>query len=256
MTIDANPEEPTLPVSAAEDVISWIERQPFSHKGQHRNYTVGLTDDGNMIISKENGITEDAEGMRELREMIGTTDWYHLYEPTVYLAQFFNGDGGGNHGEMCVLAAADRLRETLKYVLCSGDNCLACYGTMSAYEVESGNDPSARPQQSWMHPRGRLMMGTGLTAPWPDQLAELGRYNACDAAGRATFAYKDTKRCSTRAEGQFQVFLPRPGAVHQAASGPYLRVIHIGHYPSPALPESVDSAIRGIDIVLHTGTDS
>jgi hypothetical protein len=197
-----------LPVAAATDVIGWITVQPFFTQAQQTNYAVGLTTGDNMIISKVGGVTLQTNGMAALQAQLQTYPWYVAQQPQVHLAKKYTSGGVSNHGEMCVLAAADALADPLGHILCTGDNCPACADTLAAYGVATGNVTSGGTQTGWSHPRGRLAMGSSLGASWAQQMAELAAYNALGTpATRSAFGHLHTQRTSTDPHGDSQRIL-------------------------------------------------
>ncbi|MBB5873362.1 hypothetical protein F4553_006796 [Allocatelliglobosispora scoriae] len=193
-----------LPNVATTNVITWIMAQPFFINNQAPNFAVGLSGD-TMIISKVGGITLRAGGMAALQAQIQTYPWYVAGTTVVYLAKKFTSDGASNHGEMCVLAAADDLGLVLNRMECTGANCAACFQTLGAYGVPTVNVMAAGSQVGWAHPRGRLAMGTAVNDRWDDQVAELPGYNAlATTAARNAFAHQHTMRTLSMPQGDWE----------------------------------------------------
>jgi len=199
----------TQPMNNAvvDDLIKWIKKQEFYLKGQQPNYAVGLTANGNLIISKVGGLTDRTGGMDDLQTEIQQTQWFSDNAPTVYLAKKYGGDGNSNHGEMCVLAAADALGEQLTYIKCTGDNCPACFAMLASAGVATGNAQATGTQAGWVHPRGRMALGTGLTSSWSDQIKELNAYNQLTAGEQKKFVHKHTQPGSVTPQGASTVLI-------------------------------------------------
>lgn len=199
----------TQPMNNAvvDDLIEWIEEQDFYLKGQQPNYAVGLTASGNLIISKVGGVTEKTTGMLDLQKEVSESQWFSDNAPTVYLAQKYGGDGNSNHGEMCVLAAADALGEQLVYIKCTGDNCPACFAMLASAGVATGNAQATGTQSGWVHPRGRMNLGTQLPSRWTDQIQELNAYNQLTPDQRRKFVHKHTQPGSVTPQGATTVLI-------------------------------------------------
>lgn len=187
-----------------DDVVDWIKQQDFFLNSQALNYAVGITTSDNMIISKVAGVTTKTSGMSDLIAQIKKQDWWSTQIKGLYLAGTFGGDGGSNHGEMCVLAAADELGEELAEMGCTGDNCPACATMLSDAAVTTRNETAKGSQSGWIHPRGRMALGSQLNRDWAGQIDELKAFNKLDEDDRDDFKHKLTQRAGRDPKGKFQ----------------------------------------------------
>ena len=155
---------------AANGIIDWLNENGY---GGDSNYTVGVDKDDDLIISKVNGVTEDADAMVALGPIIVQKEWN--LERRIFLAQKFNTAVGSNHAEMCVLAASGR--DTLAYMKCTNPNCDFCKAALKTYNVPSGNGGGGKSQQGWAHPFYPIFYGTqiGALAPQVEELKGLGQ---------------------------------------------------------------------------------
>jgi hypothetical protein len=197
---------PSLPATNAamiNHVVNWIAQQPFYLDNQQPNYAVGITDNHKMIVSKVGGVTSKTASMAALVNEIKNQHWWTQIEG-VYLAGTFGGDGNSNHGEMCVLAAADLIGEQIVDMRCTGDNCPACAIMLAHAGVHSLNNTASGAQQGWVHPRGRMTLGSQLNNNWSGQLAELQAFNQLTPAARADFVYNRTQRAGRDPQGKIE----------------------------------------------------
>lgn len=201
------PNEPVAPATDAEilnDVINWIVQQQFYRNNQQTNYTVGITAGSKLIISKVGGVTSRTAAMGTLATEIKSRRWWPQIKG-VYLASTFGGDGGSNHGEMCVLAAADALGDRLVDMRCTGDNCQACAIMLRHAGVHSMNNTAIGAQSGWIHPTGRMALGSQIdNHTWDEQLAELQAFNRLAPSARAGFAYKYTRQTGYDPQGGYE----------------------------------------------------
>jgi hypothetical protein len=184
-------------------VINWIMQQPFFLNNQQPNYAVGVTNHHKMIVSKVGGVTSKTLAMGAMVTAIKTQHWWTQIEG-VYLAGTFGGDGNSNHGEMCVLAAADLVGEQIVDMRCTGDNCQACAIVLAGAGVHTMNNTAIGPQQGWVHPRGRMTLGSQLNNNWNGQLAELQAFDQLAPAARAGFAHNLTQRAGRDPQGKIE----------------------------------------------------
>lgn len=188
----------------ANEVLDWIKAQPFYQGAQALNYAVGLTRGSKLIISKVGGVTSATAAMAGLDTMLRSKPWWTSLEG-VYLGKKFGGDGNSNHGEMCVLAAADAMEDPLIWMKCTGDNCPACYAMLADAGVHSMNDSATGSQSGWIHPRGPMALGSQLNNDWKGQIAELKSYNALQPAARAGFGFRLTQKLTTVPAGAYEM---------------------------------------------------
>jgi hypothetical protein len=141
--------------TAADGIIQWLNSNGY---GGDSNFTVGVTVNGNLILSKVNGITAEAKAMKELKPVIEEEGWH--VDRYIYLAQKFNTAVGSNHAEMCILAAIGR--GNLTYMKCTNPNCDFCAAALKTYNVPSGNSGGGKSQQGWTHPFYPIFYGTQI----------------------------------------------------------------------------------------------
>jgi len=156
-----------------KDVLTWLATN--ADGSQEVNWSVAITSLSSMIISKAGGVTSKTAKMSELAAYIEKRAW-HSCISGVYLAQKFSRDGASNHAEMCILAAADALKEEIELMGCASDNCEACAVMLEHAEVPSMNGRGGE-QSGWSHPRERLVLGKQRGASWAEQMAELKEVN-------------------------------------------------------------------------------
>jgi hypothetical protein len=186
-------------------VLNWIFQQPFyTNANQQPNYTVGITENRAMIISKAGGVTSRTNGMNALADEVKNQHWWPDLEG-VYFAQPFDPEGS-NHGEMCVLAAADAMGERLVDIRCTGDNCSACATVLADAGVNSMNNTAPGTQTGWRHPRGRLTLGTqNANYTWQQQIAELHTFNRLTPAQRMNFRHVYTSSTFRDPKGKYEL---------------------------------------------------
>lgn len=189
------------------DVIAWITTQDFYTKNQQPNYAVAITNHSRMVISKVGGVTSKTKGMDDLAGYIQSRDWWTELEG-IYFGKTFGGDGGSNHGEMCVLAAVDAMREEkIVEMKCTGDNCPACFEMLTHVGVKTLNKAATGAQSGWIHPRGRMALGSQLNGDWKGQIEELKAFNKLSAAAQAGFDYTLTRATGYDPEGSFEEYV-------------------------------------------------
>ncbi|MCQ4200362.1 hypothetical protein M4J06_003915 [Streptomyces coelicoflavus] len=179
------------------DVLDWIKGRVVS--GQEVNWTVGITEGDAMIIGRVNGVTSETRGMTDLARAIAAEPWCTGLRGGVHLAKSFSKVSVSNHAEMCVLAAADSLRQRVAAMGCASPNCEACAHMLAFAGVKSINGSVTGGQQGWVHPRGRMALGTQLNPSWREQIAELDRFNAAGAP--ANFVHRYTLGLNADPEG-------------------------------------------------------
>jgi len=189
-----------------DDVITWIKKQDFYTRNQQPNYAVAITGGGRMIISKVGGVTSKTSGMGDLAGYIQSKDWWTELEG-LYFGKTFGGDGGSNHGEMCVLAAADAMGEKIAEMKCTGDNCPACFEMLKHAGVKTLNKSATGSQSGWIHPRGRMALGSQLNSDWKGQIEELKAFNKLSAAAQEDFDYTLTRATGYDPAGSYEEYV-------------------------------------------------
>jgi ribosomal protein S18 acetylase RimI-like enzyme len=158
---------------AAKMIVKYI----YGKLGTNDNWTVGVLSNGDLIIGKVNGVTSATKFTTDLGTFIKGKGLEKGRD--IYLAKVFC-NGSSRHAEMCVLAAADKLEETVSYMICVAPNCDFCAQMLTDANVTSdkfqGNDPTS--QQGWTHPRKKVAYGTQLAASLKEQLKELEQLNS------------------------------------------------------------------------------
>lgn len=161
------------------------------------NYCVAALDNGDLMITKVNGVTAKASGMDKLAQYIRKQKIDKGRR--IYLAQKYNTALGSNHAEMCILAAARVVGAQVTYMGCTGPNCPYCAQMMSDEGVPSLNaGQDGKAQMGWAHPWENLFWGQQVSNdPVANQVADLASVNAGQDAriGRATLA-PSQGRCS------------------------------------------------------------
>jgi hypothetical protein len=154
------------------------------------NYCTALLANGDLIVSKVNGVTGAAGGMNELRAHI-TTNGFDTGRH-VYLAQKYNTALGSNHAEMCILAAARALGQAVTQMACTGPNCPYCAAMLAHENVVSANaGVDGKSQQGWAHPYSKMFWGSQVSdRSVADQVQDLKEYLKGNGAeiGMATLA--------------------------------------------------------------------
>lgn len=137
------------------------------------NYSVGLLSNGDLIISKVNGVTGAAAGMDELQRWMRAGNMH--VGRNIYLAQKYNTSIGSNHAEMCIVAAAARMGLNVAYMGCTGPNCPFCAATLKDLNVDSMNEgEDGKAQQGWAHPTANVFWGSQVSnTPVSAQVADL-----------------------------------------------------------------------------------
>jgi hypothetical protein len=154
--------------TAADAIIQWLNGNGY---GGATNYTAGVLNNDDLMISKVGGVTARTGAIAQLGIEIQARG-YHTGR-RIYLAQKFTNDSASNHAEMCILAAAAARGQTVQYMKCTGDHCPYCAETMSANRVTLGNPISPKSQQGWAHPFHRLFYGTQTSGTQQAKLLEL-----------------------------------------------------------------------------------
>jgi hypothetical protein len=152
------------------------------------NYCTALLANGDLIVSKVNGVTGATTGMDLVRRHI-TANGFHTGRH-VYLAQKYNTSLGSNHAEMCILAAARALGQTVTQMACTGPNCPYCAKMLKHENVASANaGVDGKAQQGWAHPYDKIFWGSQVSnLPVADQVKDLKKYLKGEGAtiGKAT----------------------------------------------------------------------
>jgi hypothetical protein len=141
--------------------------------GTVHNFTVGVGKNGDLVISKVNGISTAAADSQKLKAIIIKNGINQ--GRSVYVASKFYSAAGSNHAEMCVLAGGQDLG--IDFVVCTGPNCAFCKVTLEHYGVKSGNRGVGGSQMGWSHPFFPLGYGSQLDGSQADQLNELKRFH-------------------------------------------------------------------------------
>ncbi|KIQ66387.1 hypothetical protein TR51_01800 [Kitasatospora griseola] len=179
-------------------VLNWIHKHPTG--GQEANWTVAITGAPAMIISKADGATSGLAGMRDLSLAIKEQGWYHTLKGA-YLAQTFTRDGNNTHAEMCILAGAKSLNQSVVDMKCASPNCQACADTLACAKVNNQSSCSTTPQSGWVHPFWPMALGTQLTASWENQIKELKAFNKLSDEAKKNFKNKYTMRLTSPPAG-------------------------------------------------------
>jgi hypothetical protein len=162
---------------AAKGIIEWLRKN--GHGGA-QNYSVGVTDDDDLIISRVGGMTSKAARSITAKDDDPTTLEDYIksqgYDTgrSISLARKFNaGVPASNHAEMCIMAAAGKGR--IKFMDCTGPHCAFCSALMKNDGVEPGNETGGPHQTGWVHPFERVGYGNQLATKVQDQVAELAK---------------------------------------------------------------------------------
>jgi len=135
------------------------------------NYSVGVLSNGDLIISKVNGVTAATAAIENIRATIERTGLANGRR--IYLAQSFNTSVGSNHAEMCIIAAAKEIGANLEIIYCTGPHCGFCSAMMDTTRVDKGNQAGNDHQMGWAHPLVPLSYGQQVNPDTESQLAEL-----------------------------------------------------------------------------------
>jgi hypothetical protein len=154
--------------AAANQINSWLRQNP--PPGQAVNYCVGVASNGDLYISKINGVTAATAYVAQQLGPYITNNNLHLGRD-VYLAQKFNNAVGSNHAEMCIMAAAGQGQ--ISKIYCSGPHCGFCSAVMSKDNVALGAAQGNDEQQGWAHPFVPLSYGSQFSNDTEGQLTEL-----------------------------------------------------------------------------------
>jgi ribosomal protein S18 acetylase RimI-like enzyme len=164
-------------------LVTWLKaKDPGSQKS---NFSVGLTADGCLIISKVGGITKKSRDM-----VAGIAAYVQEAYPKqqVYLAKKFNKlSPSGNHAEMCVVATARALGKTLTQVTCTHPNCRFCSTMMTFLNIVGNSITKGDPgsQATWCHPIVNAAFGTTFNSDEDTCLKALQLFNAALAKKQA-----------------------------------------------------------------------
>ncbi|MFD7747772.1 hypothetical protein ACFV2V_24135 [Streptomyces sp. NPDC059698] len=189
-------------------MLAWIKREMDPSRmvdvaAQEANWTVAITVEGAMIVSKVGGVTSGTSNVPALSLWIQDQAWWPDLSG-LYLAKKFTKDGVSNHAEMCILAAVDSLEMSVAKMGCASDNCEACGHVLIWDGTDSLNDMSTSPQQGWVHPRGRMGLGLQVNDQWAKQILELDKFNDQGPANYQQFEFKWTKELQSDPKGQFE----------------------------------------------------
>lgn len=199
---DPNQDPVAIARWAAQTTLEWLMGHESLQGVQQPNFTVGITEGGNVIISKVGGITPQSAIIKDLQANLTTLPWYQKKSTVeVYTARAYAGNN--SHGEMCVLAGSEALQDRLFYMLCSGDNCPACHDTLLGAGIISGNKPADGTQAGWTHPFAPYALGNQFTSSWENQMADLHRLNTTDRRQWDTFQSAHLQRVSTPPQGRY-----------------------------------------------------
>jgi hypothetical protein len=147
-----------------------------SNMDKNSNYCVALLGDGDLIISKVNGVTGAAGGMEALKSHIRLKKIEK--GRSIYLAQKYNNALGSNHAEMCIVAAAKEMGKTVDEMGCTGPNCPYCAAMLEHEKIDSRNaGQDGKAQQGWAHPTEPVFWGSQVKdVPVDLQVADLKAY--------------------------------------------------------------------------------
>ncbi len=152
----------------AWEICKWFQENDQGR--QQSNYSVGVTTNDEIVISKVGGTTDDTDLIKTFCSTWNT-------QRMIYVAQSFNTSGtGGNHGEMCVYAGCeDGLGETLTHLYCTHPNCKYCAAFLKIYKIttRSVNTGEPKSQSSWYHPVHNLVYGSQLGSNESAQVKEM-----------------------------------------------------------------------------------
>lgn len=151
--------------AAAQQIITWLTANGGG--GQQVNYSVGTLPDGDLVISKVNGVTAATALVRGGLATFIRGNGLEVGRD-IYLAQKFNTATGSNHAEMCILAAAP----DVTMIYCTGPHCAFCATVMTAQGVELGAGTGGSAQMGWTHPSRQIAYGS-QSGETDGQLAEL-----------------------------------------------------------------------------------
>jgi hypothetical protein len=138
-------------------LVQWLkDNDPGT---QPSNFSVGLTDSYDIIISKVGGLGSDAKIVGDLKPFLRKS----YSTSNVYLAgSYSKASLSGNHAEMCVVAGANQGGKKLRSVICTHPNCDFCRTMMDHLSITCGSITEGTPgtQPTWVHPTKRAMFGT------------------------------------------------------------------------------------------------
>ena len=143
---------------AANAIIAWLKDHKYD---KETNYTIGVLNNDDLMISKVGGATAGIAAILALKGEI--LDQGYNVGRNIYLANKFVPQAASNHSEMCILAAAHARNQRVLYIKCTGPHCPFCAETMRYYKVQQGNDVGTVSQKGWAHPFLRLFYGTQVT---------------------------------------------------------------------------------------------
>jgi hypothetical protein len=191
-------------IDAANYLAEWMIQNDF---GAENNFTVGVIDSGDLIISKVGGLSAEHSDSISLRKEIIAQGINK--DRSVYLAPSFSNIPASNHAEMCLLATGEKI----VYMICTGPNCEFCKRTMAAprYSVPSGNSGAAKPQKGWTHPYYYVGYGSQQPSSLSEQYEELDGLNNENKDQRKVTVKKGTELSSHKTTAK--AGLVRKGAV-------------------------------------------
>jgi GNAT superfamily N-acetyltransferase len=183
-------------VSELAQAFVAIDNKLKTTKKYPKNYSVGLTDNNQIIISKVGGIANMAP-LDVVVNLIACNDLYQQLD--VYYASNFNSQSG-NHGEMCVIAGANALGAKLSSISCSCKSCGFCAQQMADDGITniSGNG-EAKSQSVWYHPRHDAVFSASAfgNSGMEAAAAGLNRFNDnIKRYGNSTKAYLESNKAA------------------------------------------------------------
>jgi tRNA(Arg) A34 adenosine deaminase TadA len=155
--------------TALTDILAFLT----DNMNKDSNYSVALLGNGDLVISKVNGVTGRAKGMSDLKKLI-TSKGIETGRD-ICLAQKYNTALGSNHAEMCIVAAANAMGQTVTTMGCTGPNCPYCAAYLEHAGITSLNaGQDGRSQQGWAHPTDKVFWGTQVSGKsLADQVKDL-----------------------------------------------------------------------------------
>jgi hypothetical protein len=154
--------------TAIEDLIAYLK----GTMSKDSNYCVAELDNGDLIISKVNGLAAGGGKMPALEEYIRSKRIEVGRD--IHLAQAYNTSVGSNHAEMCIYAAAKQLGNDIVVIKCTGANCPYCAAVLEHDKIPSLNaGEKGRYQQGWAHPTLAISWGTQGKGTLEEQVEDL-----------------------------------------------------------------------------------
>jgi ribosomal protein S18 acetylase RimI-like enzyme len=163
-------------------LVTWLKAKDPGK--QQSNFSVGLTGDGCLIISKVGGITRKS---KTISDAIAAYVAEAYPGQQVYLAKKFNNlSPSGNHAEMCVVATANALKKNLTQVTCTHPNCRFCSAMMTFLGIVGNSITKGDPgsQATWCHPTFNAAFGTTFNSNEDTCLEALNTFNAATKTGK------------------------------------------------------------------------